>query len=158
MAVYIGQNKLGVVKELLAKGASLWSRSEGGATVLLTAVEQSDADPAVVQFILGEICQRSCAAHPASAEINRPIKADGWKRKLVQALCKALYHCGASGNPLVVAIARDVGRTPLHCAALNGDREVFELLLEAGCDLTRRSDLGWTALDEARERGHDFVY
>lgn len=46
------------------------------------------------------------------------------------------------------------GGTPLHTAAFVGDAEVVRLLLERGCDPSRRTDEGKTAVDIARERGH----
>ena len=47
------------------------------------------------------------------------------------------------------------GFRPLHQAAASGHLELLELLLEAGADPEGENDTGKTALDLARERGHD---
>jgi hypothetical protein len=58
-----------------------------------------------------------------------------------------------------LAGARDsTGATPLHVAALNGRREIVEVLLEAGADINARdatfdaTPAGW-AIEPLRERG-----
>ena len=49
------------------------------------------------------------------------------------------------------------GFRPLHQAAAAGNLELLELYLAAGADPEAESDMGQTALDLARERGHDSV-
>lgn len=51
--------------------------------------------------------------------------------------------------------ADSMGRTPLHAAALSGDAEACEVLLEARADATKRDWRGWTALHVAASGGHD---
>ena len=56
-----------------------------------------------------------------------------------------------------MSIAQDVGRTALHYAAKRGDREVLEILIKAGCNPTKKTGLGLTAMDEAAHAvGIDF--
>jgi uncharacterized protein len=49
------------------------------------------------------------------------------------------------------------GHTPLHSAAQNGDAAMARLLLAHGADAAAARDDGKTALDLAREGGHDEV-
>lgn len=49
------------------------------------------------------------------------------------------------------------GGTPLHTAAFTGDARSARMLLERGADPTKKTDDGKTAIDVARERGHDDV-
>ena len=46
------------------------------------------------------------------------------------------------------------GFTPLMEAAMNGQAEMVDLLLEHGADRTLRDDTGLTAGDHARLQGH----
>jgi ankyrin repeat protein len=47
-----------------------------------------------------------------------------------------------------------LGFTPLMEAALNGQTEMVDLLLEHGADRTMRDEKGQTAEDYARQNGH----
>ena len=55
--------------------------------------------------------------------------------KVVQALTKRADHTGRS-----LLDSRDsMGFTPLHLAAMQGSRELIEMLLKAGCDVNSRT-------------------
>ncbi|PNG99918.1 Palmitoyltransferase AKR1, partial [Tetrabaena socialis] len=45
------------------------------------------------------------------------------------------------------------GRTALHCASLNGSKEVVEALLRARADMAAKDTGGWTALHYASLNG-----
>ena len=47
-----------------------------------------------------------------------------------------------------------LGNTPLHIAAIWGDREAVITLLEAGADVNAVGEDGYTPLHEAIEQGH----
>jgi ankyrin repeat protein len=49
---------------------------------------------------------------------------------------------------------QQLGFTPLHAAAGNGDEAMADLLLARGADATLKSDDGKTPADVAAERGH----
>ena len=153
VAAFVGQNKLAVISWLLENGANLWCRSHLGGTVLTAAVVNVDTDPAVVRMLLGELSKRSCALHPYLLEINWGCQAQTVKMRLVEVLFTTLYRYRLSHKALVVGLARGVGCTALHLSAERGDREVFELLLQAGSDPTKRTGLGLTATDWAVEHG-----
>ncbi|MDP7585905.1 MAG: ankyrin repeat domain-containing protein, partial [Verrucomicrobiota bacterium] len=46
----------------------------------------------------------------------------------------------------VNAKSKGNGWTPLHHAALKGQKEVVELLIEKGADVNAKCDVGWTPL------------
>ena len=98
VAAYLRQNKLDVVKVLLAKGADLWCRTDGGGTALSAAASSADADPAVVKLIMEELARLSCAAHPVAVEVNRPYKGQTVKMRAVQALFEVLYRSPKKGE------------------------------------------------------------
>jgi ankyrin repeat protein len=51
--------------------------------------------------------------------------------------------------------ARDNGgSTPLHQAAINGHKEIAELLIANGADVNAKTDAGVTPLDDAIGRKH----
>ena len=49
------------------------------------------------------------------------------------------------------------GDTPLHKAAFRGHREIAELLLANGADVTAKDNTGRIPADEAARRGHDDI-
>ena len=55
--VLLGANKLEVVKLLIEKGASPNILSNSGSSVLLNAVENVDADPEVIEFLLRNVAE-----------------------------------------------------------------------------------------------------
>lgn len=66
-------------------------------------------------------------------------------RKAVEELIKK----GADVN-----FTNDVGRTPLHMAAISGNIDAVEMLLAAGANPNARDNSGKTPLDYARQRGN----
>lgn len=66
------------------------------------------------------------------------------------AIVEALLDAGAPVN-----VPHLGGGTPLHTAAFTGDAAVARLLLARGADPMARTDDGKTAVDVARERGHE---
>ena len=47
--------------------------------------------------------------------------------------------------------------TPLHMAALNGHKEIVELLIAKGADINAKDDSEWTPLHWAADEGHKEV-
>ena len=81
-------------------------------------------------------------------------------------LCAAPIHDAcASGNvpqikallkndPSLVFIKDNYGATPLHLAAINGHKDVVELLLASRADANAKNNKGWTPLHAAAAGGH----
>ncbi|MGA2109022.1 MAG: ankyrin repeat domain-containing protein, partial [Syntrophorhabdales bacterium] len=61
------------------------------------------------------------------------------------------------GNPDLVLSKDDSGDTPLHWAALNGHKEVAELLLARKADVDAKNNDGNTPLQWAAQGGHKDV-
>ena len=84
----------------------------------------------------------------------------------VGAAGRPLFSCAAGRSPLrpvtrrafVVRCSQDTGGTALIWAAVNGEKEVVQLLIEAGANREARDNTGYTALDCARNRNkHEVV-
>ena len=65
-----------------------------------------------------------------------------------------IHEAAANGNieavkQHIAAGADGIGRTPLHCAAYKGHKEIVELLIAEGADVNAKSRLGQTPLDWA---------
>ena len=52
-----------------------------------------------------------------------------------------------------VNLANRGGRTPLMCAAWQGNLEIVRMLLARGADRSLKDENGWTALKCAEDRG-----
>ena len=62
-----------------------------------------------------------------------------------------------NGNPDLVFSKDEQGATPLHAAALTGNGDVAELLLDHRADVNARTNNGSTPLHYAAEKGHQEV-
>jgi 26S proteasome non-ATPase regulatory subunit 10 len=60
-------------------------------------------------------------------------------------------------NPDLVSSKDDEGRTPLHSAAANGQKDVAELLLASKADVDAKNNSGCTPLHYAVGHGHEDV-
>ena len=91
------------------------------------------------------------------------IGASGRSEDLNRALLAGCAHPAVlrvildSGLELDVDTRGDQGKTPLICAAASGSVEAVSMLLDAGADKSETSDDGRTALEWARDAGHEQV-
>jgi len=123
---------------LMTPGVNLDARSRNGDTALMLSAYKKDLVSAQALIDKG-------------AEINRPQWA-------------ALHYAAAAGSLPIVRLLLDNDAyidaespnktTPLMMAARGGFRDVVEFLLTQGADLHIKNELGLTAADFARARGH----
>jgi cytohesin len=97
--------------------------------------------------------------HPQSARdknAEKPVAHSEFMRAVVQgdlAKVQALLK----DNPGLVLSADERDMTPLHWAAISGHKDVAELLLAHGADVSARSSFSDAPLDEAVRGGHKEV-
>ena len=60
-------------------------------------------------------------------------------------------------NGAVINARNKDGMTPLHAAALTGQKEAVELLIEKGTDINAKNNEGLTALHMASQKGHQSI-
>eukprot|EP00940_MAST-03C_sp_MAST-3C-sp2_P003512 g3512.t1 len=153
LAVYMGPKKYDTVKRLLNAGASVETLTYSGGSILAAACDNPDADPAVIRLLLERlriICEGR-AGKMVVGNINyrccTGLRTQSKKWYLIHMLTKTLYRCRAIKSGLLVYLAMNAGATALHFAAINGDIDTIQPLLEHGADLSIRTDLGKTPQD-----------
>ena len=134
-AVYLGQNKLATIHRLLAAGAELHTLTSSGASYLMLACSNEDADPKVVRFLL-----QNSDFQSHHLNLRMISQTDLWRvRRFV---CKCVIRLGITKSRLLQRVAESSGLTALHYAARRGDMEIVELLLEHGAEPSIKNDLG----------------
>ena len=75
--------------------------------------------------------------------------------KSLEALLEEIADtCPPFDPPVTVGSRRSDGDTPLHVAAIWGDVEAIEMLVDVGADVNAAGDMGCTPLHEAVGQGH----
>jgi len=148
-----------MVKMLLAKGADINYTNKYGWTALLKALDNRKHWIAITPLLVA-----------AGADVNAKLKSNGytplWKaigkirknRDAAIEIIKLLLSKGADVNaPYISKNARYSGETPLMSASKKGSTDVVKLLLSHGADVNARTKAGKTAIDYARQKGHQAV-
>ena len=97
------------------------------------------------------------AASPAKMPISHKKNRDRSGRTLLARACAqdaAEAEKWLKERPEDIDVPDNAGNTPLQIAALEGDVEVVQLLLDAGCDTTSKNIDKDTPLIDAVENGH----
>lgn len=133
-AVAVGR-EVQIAQLLLAAGADVNARTTSNTTPLMASVCSPYSDS-----------KMSLTLIRAGADVNI-VSSDGETAlscATAHDVMKELLKRGANPN---IQSTRFSGETPLHKAALNGDKETVELLLRYGADPTIRDSNGQTPLD-----------
>ena len=133
-AVHHGQNKLAAILRLLEAGAELKTLTSSGASNLMLACSNEDADPNVVRFLL----QNCGESHRVN--LRMISQTDLWRAR--RFVCKWATRLGITKARLLQRVAESGGLTALHYAARRGDIEIVELLLGHGAEPSIKNDLG----------------
>jgi len=133
-AVYLGPNRLELVRLLLKAGAKLTALNYLGGSILTAATSNEDSDPNVVRLLL-----------KLWDNVNLKYRPRTIKWKLIHHVAKISFRVLNTSNGLLRSLAMDSGATALHFAATRGDMEIVELLLSEGADPSLKNDLGQDA-------------
>ena len=154
-------NDVGRVRWLVARGADVNWKTQGGRSLIVEAAWSGSVD--VVRYLVslpsidvGEALEAASRfglvdvvrslVEGRGADVDMRLN-HGWTALLEAAygghLTVIQYLLGAGAD---VNRATDYGWTPLHCAAMRGHLEVMRALLDAGADVTKRNSFGRTAL------------
>jgi ankyrin repeat protein len=153
-----------VVRELLARGADVDARDEGGATALMQAA--LNADVAMMQVLLtdgADVNARNKAQTPALLwALHEPGKVKLLLDRGAVVPDEAVFlAAGLAGSRPTLQLLADKGAklnasrqgyTPLMAAIYGGDRDTIGYLLEQGVDLKAKTRSGYTALYAAAAR------
>ncbi|XP_061924709.1 BRCA1-associated RING domain protein 1-like isoform X1 [Entelurus aequoreus] len=140
------------------KHSSKRPKLEGEAVLLQTTPKRSSVSPGR--------CRRS-SSPPArkspspSRRCKKTCQEDQGQSPLLPSKkspsSRALLGRTTSGSPAVTKKKNHKGETPLHLAAIKGDVEAVQKLLEQGADPNLKDNAGWTPLHEACNLGHEAV-
>jgi len=136
-AAYEGH--VGMVRELLRRGAQTVGTGPNGESAMHYAAETGHAD------VLEVLLEHGCKVTPKGKHLDAPLHL-AVSSEDVRSVLVLLQH---RANP---SICRSPG-TPLHMAARGDDQEIAKLLLENGADVNAKH-LESTPLDEAISRGN----
>ena len=153
---------------LLNSGASVNAKvvASGGATPILIRA-YATGQPRIVQAMLERGADVLASQEPSGGTAlhivseNRDANA---ARDLLRRASIAVTQRAKSPEEAVALFVAwvnkpfDKGYTPLHMAALYGAAEVIPLLVEAGADLSLRTEEGKTAFDLAQAKHQDAAY
>jgi hypothetical protein len=124
LAVYMGPNRLEVVKVLLEHGASMSMKNYSGASILTSLCASEDCDPEIVKLV--------CTSERKNVNYQRCGQTLKWRN--IYRLARALVGTKLSKSGVMLSLARAPGSTALHYAVRRGDSDVVNLLLQHGAD------------------------
>lgn len=135
-AVYMGPDRLELVKFLLEKGAAAESVTFNGTSTLMSACATEDSDPEVVRLLLKQ-----------KVDVHRQVRPMTMKWRFFYWYAKTMVRTGMNRSSLMQSLAERQGRTALHYAARRGDIDVMKVLMSSGADPNRGDEKGLSAKD-----------
>ena len=114
-------------------GADLNVLNYCGASIFENCVSSDDSNVDVLRYLLSKAMKYG---------VNFKRKAQTRKWKLVYGIARGLVRLKMMTSGLAAELASWSGATPLQWAALRGDLEVVELLIDNGAVLSVKNDLG----------------
>lgn len=133
MCLNIGPRKYELVKYLVENtDVDMNVRTHSGASMLHLAVDNEDADPKVVRYLL----------NLDRTHINSRKQTQTMKWRVMNLLARALVTFKLTHSLLIQSAAEKAGSSPLYFAVRRGDLEVVEVLLEYGANPSIKNDLG----------------
>jgi uncharacterized protein len=140
-AVYMGPHRLMLTKFLLDHGASLFNRTSGiGSSILTTVCSSEDCDPDILSLLL-------CRLNNNDTVMNYGIRGNTFKWRVIYRLARFLFTNNLTNSGLMIALAQDSGSTALHYAAQRGDVDAVNLLLRHGADPAIKNDVGKSPIE-----------
>lgn len=127
---------------LLEANSSPWSLTDIGGSALMVLAKNPDCDVEKVTILLE-------ATGRDPSYINQRLLPQNLKWRLLMGIGR-LAFCAGSKNKVLLEMATWKGVTSLHYAAMAGDVDVCQVLLEARADPTIRNAIGMTPLEAAR--------
>jgi len=138
-AAYMGQNKVEIVRSLIAHGADPKATDYRGSSLLHCICDNDDADLDLLHYLLSD------KVRDTTLDVNYKRRSISLKFKMITYAFSCLHKWGLSRSALVTLFAHEAGDTPLICAVRRGDLRAVEILLQAGADPRIESDLGMNA-------------
>ena len=123
-AVYMGPNRLELVKVLLKHGASTALKNFSGASILTSLCSSEDCDPEIVELVLKS----------ESESVNYRRQGQSLKWRNIYRLARVLVRTKIKKTGVMISLARACGSTALHYAVRRGDVDVVNILLRNGAD------------------------
>lgn len=151
-----GYGRLGILKKLLERGASIEGAECGSDTPLLEAAEQGYIE--IVDYLLSKGATPNPPGKnrrtPLLAAVEEPLfpKGDREGPKETLKIARRLLKAGADPNA-----ADDIERTPLFLAVRYADSRLARLLLLHGADPNVKDSHGKSALDLAKANRLDYI-
>jgi ankyrin repeat protein len=141
-AVFMGPDRLELVKILLNRGASIDHRSDMGGSILTSLCECEDGSPELLHLLLD---------HMNATQLNRwlkyQVRGSTLKWRTIRRLACFLARYKLADSGLLTALAHETGSTGLYYAVQRGDVDIVNILLRHGADPTIKNILGKSPVD-----------
>jgi ankyrin repeat protein/Tfp pilus assembly protein PilF len=158
-AVMLGHTE--IARLLIANGADINRKDPNGMTLLHDAAYSGRKE--IVRLLIAGGARLDAKDQVGKTPLDLAIEE---KQREVLPLLKPLHTAAQTGKieklkellkkyPQLVDTGDGDGRTPLHLAALKGNKEIARLLINKGVSIDARDIDGFTPMQLAAQNGHD---